>query len=149
MQDVVSRAAFQAMEEHPFLGCARGDDCILAVHHRLIPAPCGFHKHVLVACLSVHARFGRLPRDITWKTLQDPRVGEGAQVHICLLGEGCVVGLPHFKCMTGSSPKRRFTQVFKEKSFGFCTGLVIVLTNPFELTCEPKSLHQASLEATS
>ena len=39
--------------------------------------------------------------------------------------------------MTGSSPKRRFIQIFKEKSFGFCTGLVIVLTNPFELTHEP------------
>ena len=51
--------------------------------------------------------------------------------------------------MTGSSPKRRFIQVFKEKSFGFCTGLVIVLTNPFELTHEPESLRQASLKAGS
>jgi hypothetical protein len=41
--------------------------------------------------------------------------------------------------MTGSPPKRRFIQIFKEKSFGFCTGFVIVLTNLFELTHEPKS----------
>ena len=34
---------------------------------------------------------------------------------------------------------------FKEKSLGFYTGLVIVLTNPFELTCEPESLlHSVS-----
>ena len=97
MQDVVSRAAFQAMEEHPFQGCARGDACILAAYHRLMFAPCGFHKHVLVACLSVRARFERLPRDMTWKTLQHPRVGEGAQAHVSLSSEGCVPALPHFK----------------------------------------------------
>ena len=39
--------------------------------------------------------------------------------------------------MKSLSPKRRFIQIFKEKSFGFCTGLVIVLTNLFELTHEP------------
>ena len=96
MQDVVSRAAFQAREEHPFQGCARDDACILAAYHRLMLAPCGFHKHVLVACLSVRARSGRLPADKTRKTLQDPRVEEGAQVHACSLGEGCVVDLPSF-----------------------------------------------------
>ena len=48
--------------------------------------------------------------------------------------------------MTGSSPKRRFIQVFKEKSFGFCTGLVIVLTNLFELTHEPMVCTRHSSE---
>ena len=48
-------------------------------------------------------------------------------------------GFAGFQLIKSSSPKRRFIQVFKEKSFGFCTGLVIVLTNPFELTHEPES----------
>jgi hypothetical protein len=48
-------------------------------------------------------------------------------------------GYAAFQLIKSSSPKRRFIQVFKEKSFGFCTGLVIVRTNLFELTCEPKS----------
>ena len=58
-------------------------------------------------------------------------------------------GFALFQLIKSSSPKRRFIQVFKEKSFGFCTGLVIVLTNPFELTHEPESLRQASLKARS
>jgi hypothetical protein len=58
-------------------------------------------------------------------------------------------GFALFQLMKSLSPKRRFIQVFKEKSFGFCTGLVIVLTNPFELTHEPESLQRASQKATS
>ena len=48
-------------------------------------------------------------------------------------------GFAGFQLIKSEAPKRRFIQMFKEKSFGFCTGLVIVLTNPFELTHEPKS----------
>ena len=54
-----------------------------------------------------------------------------------LAGRGVRRGFAEFQLTRCSSPKRRFIQAFKEKSFGFCTGLVIVLTNPFELTCEP------------
>jgi hypothetical protein len=56
-------------------------------------------------------------------------------------------GFAGFQLIKSSPPKRRFIQVFKEKSFGFCTGLVIVRTNPFELTHEPESWRQAIAES--
>ena len=65
--------------------------------------------------------------------------GRGRPGACLLIGRGMLRGFAAFQLIKSSSPKRRFIQVFKEKSFGFCTGLVIVLTNLFELTHEPES----------